>query len=182
VEHRRTRKAVSLLFPLALTGHDVVTPPHLVLRAGVELLRELAPGIKRVAMMFNPDTAPIVNSMVMPVFETAAKSFNICEDNFGRSARYVDSILRGSKPSELPVQMPVKYLLIINLKTAKAVGITVPEALLFVYQDSVGVLAALRHPLVRRRRVLWRELATENWVLPRPGHDARRLGTVRRLK
>jgi putative ABC transport system substrate-binding protein len=43
----------------------------------LELLREVAPGIKRVAIMFNPDTAPFVNSMVMPVFETAAKSFNI---------------------------------------------------------------------------------------------------------
>ena len=43
----------------------------------LELLREVAPGIKRIAIMFNPDTAPFVNSMVMPVFETAAKSFNI---------------------------------------------------------------------------------------------------------
>ena len=38
---------------------------------------EIAPGIKRVAMIFNPDTAPFVNSLLMPVFETAAKSFNI---------------------------------------------------------------------------------------------------------
>ena len=42
-----------------------------------------------------------------------------------------------------------------------------------IYRDSVGVLAALRHPLVRRRQVLWRELATENWVLPRPGTTVR---------
>jgi DNA-binding transcriptional LysR family regulator len=40
-------------------------------------------------------------------------------------------------------------------------------------QDSVGVLAALRHPLVRRRRVAWSELATEKWVLPRPGTTVR---------
>ena len=51
------------------------------------------------------------------------------EDNFRRSAQYVNNILRGAKPSELPVQMPVKYLLIINLKTAKALGITVSQTL-----------------------------------------------------
>src|SRR6516164_7041261 len=177
----------------------------------LELLREIAPGIKRVAMIFNPDTAPIiVNSLLMPVFETAAKSFSIApiaapvhsdaeietlitslgrepggalfggpdnfltnhratiislaahnhlptvfanpvfardgglvsygadfQDNFGRSASYVDNILRGAKPSELPVQMPVKYLLTINLKTASALGITVPQALLVAADEVI---------------------------------------------
>ena len=51
-------------------------------------------------------------------------------DIFRRATRYVDRILRGAKPSELPVQMPIKYLMIINLKTAKALGLTVPPALL----------------------------------------------------
>jgi putative ABC transport system substrate-binding protein len=192
-----------------ITGFSVIEAS--VVSKSFELLTELAPGIKRVAMMFNPDTAPIiVNSMVMPVFATTAKSFDIAaiaapvhsdaeietlitslgrepggalfgapdnfltnhratiislatrnhlptvfenpvyardgalvsysadfHDNFRRSAQYVNDILRGAKPSELPVQMPVKYLLTINLKTAKALGITVPQALLVAADEVI---------------------------------------------
>jgi putative tryptophan/tyrosine transport system substrate-binding protein len=51
-------------------------------------------------------------------------------DNFRRVPVYVDRILRGAKPSELPVQAPLKFELVINLKTAKAFGIEVPPTLL----------------------------------------------------
>jgi putative ABC transport system substrate-binding protein len=51
-------------------------------------------------------------------------------DNFRRAATYADRILKGANPSELPVQAPVKFELVINLKTARTLGLAVPEALL----------------------------------------------------
>ena len=51
-------------------------------------------------------------------------------DAYRRTAAYVDRILRGDKPANLPVQLPVKYDLVINLKTAKALGVAVPSSLI----------------------------------------------------
>ena len=164
----------------------------------LELLKEVAPRIARVAFLFNPATAPFaeyflnrfkaaaasfaVEAIAAPVRDTSELDSVVAEqarepnsgliimpeafmnvhraevtslathyrlpavyprrffvelggllsygndqsDNFRRTATYVDKILNGTKPSELPVQLPVKFQLTINLKTAKALGLDVP--------------------------------------------------------
>jgi len=167
----------------------------------LELLSEIAPGLKRVAFMFNPDTAPV--SVYMPSLETAARSLKLApitapvhndadietaiialgrepggglvvmpdlfltahlaplilaaarknvptvysrsdftrdggllsygadrRDSFLRSATYVDRILRGEKPGDLPVQFPTKFEMAVNRKTAKALGLAIPPSIM----------------------------------------------------
>ena len=175
----------------------------------LELLKEIAPRVARVAFLFNPATATYVDFYLKP-FKAAAVSFGVeaiaapvhdsseiksiiaaqarepngglivmpdtfltvhreeitslaaryrlpavypfrlftelggllsygndTIDNYRRAASYVDRILKGEKPSELPVQVPVKFELVINLKTAKALGLDVP---LFLQQRADDVI------------------------------------------
>jgi putative ABC transport system substrate-binding protein len=81
----------------------------------------------RLPLMYGPSTPSTIVAEVEGVLMSHGPDFL---DLTRRAASYVDRILRGAKPSELPVQYPSKFELVVNLKTAKAIGVTIPEPFL----------------------------------------------------
>jgi putative tryptophan/tyrosine transport system substrate-binding protein len=84
--------------------------------------------------------AQLASKMRLPVMYYAAEFVEdgglMCyaasrADSFRRAATYVDKILKGAKPADLPVEQPMKFELVINLKTAKQIGLTIPQSLLY---------------------------------------------------
>jgi len=74
---------------------------------------------------------PVVYNLSIFAREGGLLSYGVdFVDLFRRSSTYVDRILRGEKPGDLPVQLPTKYEMVLNLKTAKAIGLTVSPSLL----------------------------------------------------
>src|SRR2546426_8941029 len=84
----------------------------------------------RIATLASKNRIPAIYSQKEYVDSGGLISYGIdLTDVFRRSAGFVDKILKGANPAELPVELPTKYELAINLATAKALGLTIPESL-----------------------------------------------------
>ena len=90
----------------------------------LDLVREIAPTVGRIALLRDPAIAAGIGQFAPVSYGPDPV------DPYRRAAAYVDRILKGEKPADLPVQAPTKYELAINLKAAKAIGLDVPPTLL----------------------------------------------------
>ena len=99
-----------------------------ILRLGDPLV---VPGRERTAELSKEHRLPTMANRVEEVEAGLLMSYGPNRiEQFRQAAAYADKILRGTKPADLPVEQPTKFEMVINLKTAKALGITIPQTLL----------------------------------------------------
>jgi putative ABC transport system substrate-binding protein len=102
-------------------------------RGGLVVMPDVFTGVHRVPIILAAarNNVPVVYGIPDLAREGGLLSYGVDEvGTFRRAATYVDRILRGEKPGDLSVQFPTKYEMVVNLKTAKALGLTVPQSLL----------------------------------------------------
>ena len=105
----------------AAENNGFIALPHAVIQANHDLVISLA----------SQHRLPAIYGTARSVEAGGLVSYSIdFEDNFRHVAEYVDRILRGEKPGDLPVQEPTTYRLAFNLKTARAIGVNVPPNML----------------------------------------------------
>jgi len=86
---------------------------------------------RRIAELAMAAQLPMVCGFREHAEDGALMSYGIdLRENFRRAAAYVDKILKGAKPADLPIEQPTKFELVVNLKTAKTLGLTIPESFL----------------------------------------------------
>jgi putative ABC transport system substrate-binding protein len=132
-----TQTLGSTLIPAEARGLDAIKRAFATMaKEGAQVLVVLSDGVLfnyrgQIGLMALRDRLPAISA----VSEYAEAGLLLTygpdlKDLFRRSAVFVDKIFKGAKPSDLPVEQPTKFELVINLKTAKALGLTVPPTLL----------------------------------------------------
>ncbi len=114
-----------------LTGFSHLLPETTGKR--LELLKELVPTCRTVLVIFDPKNPTSEKAVAVPTWvdRGGLASYGPSFVDLGRqAARYLDKIRKGANPAQLPVEQPTKFELVVNLKTAKALGIKVPQSIL----------------------------------------------------